>query len=172
MKRLAVSAAAVMALLLSAGTTIAADGGATAETIPMSFAPLTSETCSSLPAGTSITWSGTGQSITRIRTDAIGVTTIGNVTHAHGIAADQDGNTYNFNYTNTFRISNTLADPAVFSGPMVDSFSLAGQGPIRLHAGFVAIFTNDAGTFHFAPLHSFGDPIKFTDPWAHRCDPL
>lgn len=171
MKRLVVSAAAVMALLLSAGT-VAAGGGATVETIPMSFAPLTSETCSSLPPGTSITWSGTGQSITRISTDASGVTTIGNVTHAHGIAADQDGNTYNFNYTNTFRISNTLADPAVFSGPMVDSFSLAGQGPIRLHAGFVAIFTNDAGTFHFVPLNSFGDPIKFTDPWAHRCDPL
>ena len=47
---------------------------------------------------------------------------------------------------------------------MVDSFSLAGRGPIRLHAGFVAIFTNDAGTFHFEPLHSHGDPIKFTDP--------
>ena len=97
-----------------------------------------SETCSNLPDGTSITWSGTGQSITRIRTDASGVTTIGNITHAHGIATDQVGNTYTFNYTNTFRISNTLADPAVFSGPMVDSFSLAGQGPIRLHAGFVA----------------------------------
>ena len=66
----------------------------------MTFAPLTSETCSNLPAGTSITWSGTGKSITRTRTDASGVTTIGNVTHAHGIAADQAGNTYSFNYTN------------------------------------------------------------------------
>jgi hypothetical protein len=172
MKRLAVSAAAVMALLLSAGTTIAAGGGPVVETIPMSFAPLNSETCSNLPAGTTITWSGTGTSITTTRTDRNDVTTIGNLTYANGIATDQVGNSYSFTYTNIFRIKNTLADPAVFSGPMIDSFSLTGPGPIRLRAGFVAIFTNDAGTFHFAPLHSYGDPIKFTDPWAHRCDPL
>jgi hypothetical protein len=175
MKRLVISAISVMALLLSAGTAIAADGGATVETVVMSFA-LDSDTCSNLPDGTSIAWTGTGTSITRTRTDANGITTIGNTTHANGIATDLDGNSYRFNYSNEFRISNTLAEPDVFSGLMTDSFSLAGQGPAKLHNGFVAVFTTnsdfDESGFHFVPLNSHGDPIKFDDPWAHHCDPL
>jgi hypothetical protein len=176
MKRLWISILSITTLLLGPGTAMAADGGATVETIPMTFAPLSSATCPNLQDGTSITWTGTGTSITRTRTDANGITTIGNTTHAHGTATDQDGNTYAFNYSNEFRISNTVADPGVFSGLMTDSFSLAGQGPARLHNGFVAVFTTDSSfdesSFHFVPLNARGDPIKFDDPWAPRCDPL
>jgi hypothetical protein len=174
MKRTAISAALV-ALLLSAGTATAAGGGATVETIQMTFAPLNSETCPYLPDGTSITWSGTGTSITTFRTGANGVTTIGNVTHANGLATDQDGNTYAFNYSNEFRISNTLADPTVFSGLMTDSFSLAGQGPALLHNGFVAVFTTDFVSFGVEPLVSRGDPISFApfpEGFTAHCDPL
>jgi hypothetical protein len=171
MKRLAVLAAAVMALLMSAGTAVAANGGATIETIPVTFAPLSSETCPNLPAGTSITWSGTEKSITRTRTDRNGVTTIGNTTHAHGFATDQAGNSFAFNYSNEFRISNTVGNPGLFSGIMTDSFSLAGRGPARLHNGFVAVFTTDFASFSFQPLHSRGDPIDFGTGAAH-CDPL
>jgi hypothetical protein len=173
MKRTAISAALV-ALLLGAGTATAG-GGATVETIQMTFAPLNSETCSYLPDGTSITWSGTGTSITTSRTDANGVTTIGNTTHANGFATDQDGNTYAFNYSNEFRISNTLADPTVFSGLMTDSFSLAGQGPATLSNGFVAVFTTDFVSFGFEPLTSRGDPISFNpfpQGYTAHCDPL
>ena len=173
MKRTAISAALV-ALLLGAGTATAG-GGATVETIQMTFAPLNSETCSYLPDGTSITWSGTGTSITTSRTDANGVTTIGNTTHANGFATDQDGNTYAFNYSNEFRISNTLADPTVFSGLMTDSFSLAGQGPATLSNGFVAVFTTDFVSFGFEPLVSRGDPISFApypEGFTAHCDPL
>ena len=173
MKRTAISAALV-ALLLGAGTATAGVG-ATVETIQMTFAPLNSETCSYLPDGTSITWSGTGTSITTSRTDANGVTTIGNTTHANGFATDQDGNTYAFNYSNEFRISNTLADPTVFSGLMTDSFSLAGQGPATLSNGFVAVFTTDFVSFGFEPLTSRGDPISFNpfpQGYTAHCDPL
>jgi hypothetical protein len=171
MKRLGVSAAVAMALLLSAGTVAATGGGAKIEIIPVTFAPLSSETCSNLAEGTSITWSGTEKSITRTRTDRNGVTAIGNTTHAHGFARDQDGNLYAFNYSNEFRVSNTVANPGVFSGIMIDSFSLAGKGPARLHNGFVAVFTTDFSSFSFEPLHSRGDPIDFATGAAH-CDPL
>jgi hypothetical protein len=173
MKRTAISAALV-ALLLSTGTATAS-GGATVETIAMTFAPLTSDTCPYLPNGTSITWSGTGTSITTSRTAADGVTTIRNTTHAHGFATDQDGNTYAFNYSNEFRVSNTMADPMVFSGLMTDNFSLAGNGPARLSNGFVAVFTTDFVSFGFEPLVSRGDPISFApypEGFTAHCDPL
>jgi hypothetical protein len=175
MKRLVISAISIMALLLSAGTAIAADGGATVETIPMTFAPLTSDTCSYLPDGTSITWSGTGTSITRTRTDANGTLTIGNTTVAHGVATDQDGNTYHFHYSNGSRLSNTLADPGLFSGLMTDSFTLAGQGPAKLSNGFVAVFTTNGTSFGVEPLTSRGDPISFApfpQGYTNHCDPL
>jgi hypothetical protein len=174
-KRLIIPAITVLALLLSSGTALAAGGGATVETIPMSFAPLNSGTCSNLPPGTSITWSGTGTSITRTRTDANGITTIGNNTVAHGVATDQDGNEYQFHYSNEYRLSNTLADPGLFSGHMIDSFTLAGQGPAHLSNGFVAVYTTDGTSFGAEPFSSRGDPISFA-PFpqgiTNRCDPL
>ena len=59
MKRFAISAAVVMALLLSAGTTMAAGNGSTVESIPTSGAPVTPAACSEVPTGTTITWSTT-----------------------------------------------------------------------------------------------------------------
>ncbi len=101
MKRLATIAAIAMTLLIAAPVA-AAKGEIVIETIPMTFATLNSDTCQYLPDGTEISWSGTGKSITRTSTDASGVTTIHNVTHANGVATDQDGNSYHFNYTNSF----------------------------------------------------------------------
>jgi hypothetical protein len=175
MKRLSISVLSILALLLIPGSAFAAVGGATVETIPMAFAPLTSDTCSYLPAGTSITWSGTGTSITRTRTDANGITTLGNTTVAHGVATDQDGNAYHFHYSNSYNISNTLANPGLFSGQMIDSFTLAGQGPAQLSNGFVAVFTTDGTSFGFEPLTSRGDPIAFRpfpQGFDAHCDPL
>jgi hypothetical protein len=172
MKRLAIAIGTVLALALSAGSAIAADGGATVEHLSVTFAPLNSDTCQFLPEGTSITWSGIETSITRTRTSAAGVTTISNTSHASGFATDQDGNRYAFNYSNEFRVSNSSDDPGVFNGTMTDSFSLAGQGPARLHNGFQASLSTDLSTFFtFSNAHSRGDPVDFATGAAH-CDPL
>jgi len=172
MKRLAIALAAGLALFVNVGSAVAADGGATVEYLSVSFAPLNSNTCQYLPEGTSITWSGTEKSITRVRTDASGITTVSNTSHAHGFAADQDGNRYAFSYSNQFRVTNSSADPAVFNGVMTDAFSLAGPGPARLHNGFHAALSTDLATFFtFSNVHSRGDPIDFDTVAAH-CDPL
>jgi hypothetical protein len=172
MKRLAIAMAAMLALMVNAGSALAADGGATVENVSVTFAPLNSDTCQYLPEGTSITWSGTEKSITRVRTDSNGITTISNTSHAHGFASDQDGNLYAFNYSNEFRVTNSADDPGVFNGVMTDSFSLAGQGPARLHNGFHAALSTDLATFFvFSDVHSRGDPIDFDTVAAH-CDPL
>jgi hypothetical protein len=164
MKRLATLVLAAAALALGGTSALAADGGATVEEFPVSFV-MTSATCANLPPGTTIEGSGTAKSITTVRTDSNGVTTVGNVTHAHGTAIDQAGNTYVFNYTNDFRVSNSAATPAVFSGRMTDAFSLAGNGPARLHNGFQAIFTTDFATFAtIDELNSRGDPLEGCDP--------
>ena len=175
MKRLAAYAVAVMALLLSAGTTIAAEGGAVVATVPMAFAELSSDTCPYLPEGTLIKWSGTGTSITRTRTDASGVTTISATTVAHGVATDQDDNEYHFHYSNAYRLSNTVANQGLFSGPVIDSFTLAGNGPVKLSSGFVGIFTTDGTSSGVEPLSSRGDPISFApfpQGYTNHCDPM
>ncbi len=170
MRRLAIPAGVVMALLVGAGTALAA-GAPTVEVFPATFT-LSSDACSNLPDGTVITGSGTARSITRIRTDGAGVTTISNTTHTVGVATDQDGNSYVFNYSNVFRVSDTAASPGQFSGLMTDSFSLSGPGPATLHNGFAAVFTTDFDTsFGFDALTSRGDPIDFATG-AARCDPL
>ncbi len=170
LKILVVAAVAVLALMLAVGSAMAKNHGATIDRFPVSFS-LSSTTCSNLPSGTTVNGSGPEKSITNERTRQ-GVTTTINTTHAHGRATDQDGNSYVFNYSNHFKVSNTTADPDVFSGKMVDSFSLAGHGPARLHNGFLARFTTDFTTFfNLDPIHSRGDPISFPDGAAH-CDPL
>lgn len=159
-------------LVMSQGIANAAPGGATVETFPVSFV-LTSESCSNLPAGTTIEGTGTMKSITRTRTDASGVTTIANTSIAHGTATDQDDNTYVFLYSNEFRASNSTADPELFSGLMNDHFSLSGPGPSKLSNGFTARFTTDFDSFfNFDPIiHAHGDPLGFPEGTAH-CDPL
>jgi hypothetical protein len=144
------------------------------ETFPVGF-ELSSDTCSKLPAGTTIEGSGTEKSITTVRTNASGITTVMNATHAHGTATDQDGNVYVFDYSNEFRATNTLAYPDVISGLMTDHFVLAGRGPTKLNNGFVSEFTAAADFSFFSlssdPIHSHGDPLSFPDGAAH-CDPL
>src|SRR5262245_23302299 len=169
MKRFVIAVVAVSALALGVGPAVAGGGGATAETFPVSFV-ITSATCSELPSGTTLTGSGTEKSITVVKTKN-GVTRVHNTSHATGTATDQDGNTYVFDYSNSFNISDA-GSPGVFSGIMNDHFSLAGNGPADLHNGFQAVFSTDFTTFaSFTPLKSQGDPIDFVTGTAH-CDPL
>jgi hypothetical protein len=170
-KRLVLGSVVMAGLVLASGTAIAKGGhGATIDRFQVSFS-MSSATCSNLPDGTTISGSGIEKSITNTRTKR-GVTTTINTSHANGTATDQSGNRYRFNYSNHFRAKNTVANPDQFSGKMVDSFSLAGPGPAKLHNGFLARFTTDFATFFsFDPIHSRGDPISFPDGTAH-CDPL
>jgi hypothetical protein len=170
MKRLALAMGTVLVLLVGPGSAAAADRGAVIDVRPVFFT-LTSDTCKNLSLNTSITGSGTLTSITRTRT-ADGITTMNSMSHASGVATDQDENQYVFNYSNSFRGSNTLAAPDTFTGTMTDSFSLAGQGPERLHSGFIAGLTTDFGAiWRFDSVHSRGDPIAF--PGVDTiCDPL
>jgi len=175
-KKFVTSITVAVALAVGVGTAAAA-GGADVQTRTVGFV-LSSATCAHLESGTSITGTGTEKSITVTRTDRDGVTTVANSTHTHGTAVDQDGNTYVFSYSNQFRITNTLADPAVFSGTMNDAFSLAGGGhAARLSNGFRADVTfefDQAGQIvgaSFDPLQARGDPIDFVTG-ASLCDPL
>ena len=164
MKRLATVVLAVAALALGGTSALAANGGATIEEDPVVFV-LTSADCQNLPPGTTVTGTGTQKSITTVRTDNNGITTIANNTTAQGTAIDQAGNTYVFNYANNFRISNSASTPGVFSGRMTDSFSLAGNGPARLSNGFQGIFTTDFLTFAtIDELNSRGNPLEGCDP--------
>ena len=171
MRRLAMLVLAAAAGALGVTSALAAAGGATIDEFPVSFT-MSSATCPNLPAGTVIDGAGTMKSITTTRTDKTGITTIQNASHAQGTATDQDGNSYVFEYENNFRISNSAAEPGVFSGRMTDSFSLAGPGPAKLHNGFQAIFRTDFATFAtFEELNSRGDPLDFATG-AAVCDPL
>jgi hypothetical protein len=171
-KHLAILATTLLLLVSVATSAEAASGGASSSTYSVSFV-MTSAQCSNLPAGMTLTGSGSETSITTTTIDAQNVTTMVNSTHAHGTAADQAGNTYTFNYSNSFRASNTVAIPGVFSGSMTDAFSLAGNGPANLHNGFVSdFFTTDFSTWNFYNVtHANGDPISFPAGVAH-CDPL
>jgi hypothetical protein len=167
MRRLALVPAILVAALLVA---LPAGASPLVETFPVSFT-LSSVQCSNLPSGTTLTGSGSAKSITIERTNPSGVTTVTNATHAHGTSTDQAGNVYVFDYSNEFRISNTVADPDVFTGLMTDHFSNSGSGPAKLNNGFVANVTFTPSSFSVVPISSFGDPLSFPDGAAH-CDPL
>src|SRR5436853_1100161 len=160
MKRLAVAIAVAVVAMSTIGvaSASAASSGAATDTFPVSFV-LSSTGCGNLPANTTVNGTGVEKSITITRTGHDGVTTIGNSPQAHSTAVDQNGNAYVFNYSNQYRVSNTVADPATFTGVMTDTFSLAGHGPARLTNGFRAIFTTDFTTIAFQPIRSSGDPI-------------
>ena len=167
---MATAGAAVLSLALAEGSATANGRGASIEGFPVSFV-ISSATCPNLSDGATVNGSGIEKSIT-IERQRAGVTTVINTSHAHGTATDQDGNTYVFNYSNHFRVSNTVGEPDIFSGKMSDSFSLAGPGPEALHNGFLAGFTTDfVSPFTFQPIHSRGDPLSFPDG-AAQCDPL
>jgi hypothetical protein len=166
MRRLALISAVLIVALV-----VALPAGASPARRDVEFT-LTWETCPNLPTGTILEGEGTESSITIQRT-AGGVTTTINATHTHGITTDQDGNVYVFNYSNEFRVSNSLTSPDISTGLMTDHFSNSGSGPAKLNNGFVANVTFGPGEFDFAvdPISSFGDPLNFTDGTA-ACDPL
>jgi hypothetical protein len=166
MRRLAVVSAILVATLVVATP---AQASPEIDTFEAEFT-LSSATCSNLASGTSLTGSGIGISVTNERISASGVTTIMNSTVIHGTSTDQAGNVYVFNYSNSFRVSNTIASPDVFTGMMTDHFSNSGSGPAKLNNGFVANI-QFAPTFVVEPIHSFGDPLSFPDGAPH-CDPL
>jgi hypothetical protein len=168
MRRLALIPAVLIVALVVA---LPATARPSIVTNPRDFV-LSSEQCPNLATGTTLTGSGIERVIETVRTNASGVTTIINATHTHGTTTDQDGNVYVFDYSNEFRVSNTLASPDVFTGLMTDHFSNSGRGPAKLNSGFVANVTTDFTTFFtFDPISSFGDPLNFDDGSA-RCDPL
>lgn len=175
MQRFVISLVASVALSVGFSSQVAAaDGGATIDSFPVTFT-VSSAQCGYLPAATTVNGSGTEKSVTTTRTDQNGVTTIENSTHAQGTATDNHGNTYVFNYSNSLRISNTLAHQDRFSGAMTDAFSLAGNGPAQLHNGFAAWFTTDPAfaSFTWTVRMSRGDPISFAaGPVVAHCDPL
>jgi hypothetical protein len=168
MRRLAL----IPALLVTVLVALPAGARPLVETFPVEFS-LSSAECSNLAAGTTLAGSGIQKSITTVRTNASGITTIMNVSHAHGTSTDQDGNVYVFNYSNEFRGSNTVANPTLFTGLMTDHFSNSGSGPAKLNNGFVAniTFTPDFSTFSAVPISSHGDPFNFPSG-PNLCDPL
>jgi hypothetical protein len=170
-RRLSMRRLALVPAVLIVALVVALPAGASPARRDVVFT-LTWETCPNLATGTILEGRGIESSIT-IERSAGGVTTTINATHTHGTTTDQDGNVYVFNYSNEFRVSNTLASPDVFTGLMTDHFSNSGSGPAKLNNGFVANVTFGPGEFDFAvdPISSFGDPLNFTDGTA-ACDPL
>jgi hypothetical protein len=158
-----------LALCVVAGTAAAAKP--TSETVSfVNGAGLSNATCPFVPAGMTISWTGPEQSSTIVRTDATGVTTVQVVSHASGRATDNFGNSYAFDYSNAFRVANSVGDLGTFTGTMTDHFSLAGPS-LQLSNGFIANLTTDLSTFFsFDFIDSRGDPIDASGN-AH-CDPL
>jgi hypothetical protein len=169
LKRLVPAAVAAIAMLLP-GAAQAKRTERTTETRPVTI-EIKSETCSMLPPGTLITGTGTLTSITWT-TKRRGHRTVTNSELAPGTATDQAGNQYTFLYSNQSRVSNTRRRPKVYSGIMIDVFTLQGTGAATLSNGFLAKYTTDFGDlFRLRPIDAFGDPIDFKTVTAH-CDPL
>jgi hypothetical protein len=171
-KRVVLLVAATAGACVAAGAASAGLGGPPT-TSTVSFvggAGLSNATCPLVPAGTTISWTGPETASTIVRTDASGVTTLSVVSHASGTATDNHGNSYAFDYSNAFRVSNSVVDPNTFTGMMTDHFSLAGPA-LQLNNGFIANLTTDLNTFFsFDFINTRGDPID-SQGNAH-CDPL
>jgi hypothetical protein len=145
----AIATAATAALSLTAG----ALGGATSLTVPVSF-QISSEFCSQLASGTTIT--GTGTATATI--DAKGQIH----TLVTGTATDNLGGSYRFNYHQSLLPRNGGEISQV-----TDHFNLVGDGQnVKLHSHFVAIIDGTdletATMFALKQLH--GDPFG--------CDPI
>jgi hypothetical protein len=159
---------AVIALMLVDASGAA---GQTTERSRVSFR-LTSETCSRLPSGTVLRGSGRQRSTTTTITNANGTSTVVNYTRARGVARSTRGPRYRFDYQNSFAVTNTVENPALYTGTMFDVFELVRRGRTTLHNGFVATYTTDLGQSNtYTSLYAFGDPVEFPSGAAH-CDPL
>lgn len=173
MRRLTTTVFVAVAVMLL--NTTAALGHATERT-NVKF-KLTSDTCPKLRAGTTIKGSGRQESVTKTITNATGTKTVVNYTRTRGTARNQRGVSYKFDYSNSFAVSNTLENPALYAGTMFDTFELVRGEHRALYNGFVATYTTDlAQAATYTPLYAFGDPIDFTKinnaPGTARCDPL
>jgi hypothetical protein len=167
-KRVVTGAVAIAVLLMSAGAF--AQTKRQVETSPVTFT-LTSATCPNLPPGTTIMGTGTLTSITWTTTRH-GRATVTNSSLAPGTATDQAGNQYTFLYSNQFRVTNRHPHRELYSGIMLDVFTLQGTGPAKLSNDFLARFRTDfKNVQRFSPIDAFGDPIDFATGQAH-CDPL
>ena len=178
MKRLIAASVALLGLMLGVGSAVAASSGAIPGSEPVSFSLSSTSTngvpggCEFMPAGLTITWSGVETSNTVVRTDAAGLVTIQNESHASGKATDQHGNTYAFNYSNQFRVTQTSLGSELLSGAMTDHFSLAGNGLTIVNGFNSGLTTNLFDIFIFDNTNSRGDPIDFANGGLPRCDPL
>ena len=165
MKRLVFALVLALALVLPAGPI-----GAATEARAVSFT-LTGAVCPNLPPEAVLTGEGTLVERTVVH-EHDGITTVSTLERAVGTATDQDGDTYRFVYLNKFRISNSLEDPFVLTGVMLDSFKLVG-GPLALANGFIAEMTVGPaeGQLALEEIASFGDPFDFEN-LRQVCDPL
>ena len=172
MKVFAIVLAAAAMLASGVGVASAAGNGAFVDVVQVSFAPLSSATCGSVPEGLSFSWSGPERQVTTVRTDADGVTTVSVVSHASGKAEGSDGQLYQFNYSNEFRVSNSVENPGWFTGVMNDSFAMSGHG-FHMSNGFLSTLETDLATTFLFPsqIRVTDDPIDFATGAAH-CDPL
>ena len=168
-----IAAATMLATAASVLPAHAANNPSRSETsFPVSWT-VESANCTQIPAGTTVTGSGTMRVVTTTRVDVGGVQHERIDAHAEGSAVDQAGNQYSFRYDNILIIKNSLARPQVFNGLMVDAFGLHGHGPAAMTNGFTADFTEDrdALTAAITPRSVRGDPFAFPDIGG-RCDPL
>jgi len=139
-----------------AGALLLGPGVAVAPAAPPAQRPvawtLTAAQCPNLPAGTTVTGTGTLQEVQGGRVSN---------EHATGTATDQAGNVYRWSYS--FRAVSRSGDSELW----VDHFVVAGAGPARLNNGFVAVISPDGADV----IHEFGDPVNFETLTA-ICDPL
>ena len=130
---------------------------------PVSFT-LPAGQCADLPAGVSV--SGSGTEIVRAHSS---VDATGNF-HEHfdttitGTATDSVGGTYRFNYHNVQTLSPSADFPFVVH--ITDHFNLVGNGPAsQIHAFFnLTILVTGVDTFEVLSAHFHGD--------SETCDPL
>jgi len=162
---------ALVAILLSGAAADAAHAArkaaANPNSHPVSFT-ITSSQCSSVPAGANVQGNGFQTDIARVQVTGSVMREI-ITSHAYGTAIDQLGNTYVWSYS--AEQNATSSDGQNWAGSLVDHFSLAGNGPVHIVAGFVGSITYSATTFTITPSTVIGDPIDFAALSPH-CDPL
>ena len=135
---------------------------------PVAFT-ITSSQCSSVPAGADVQGNGFQTDISRVQVTGSVMREI-ITSHAYGTATDPLGNTYVWSYT--LQQNATSSDGQNWAGSAVDHFSLTGNGPVHIVAGFVGSITYVGDTITgITSSKVIGDPIDFVTLSPH-CDPL
>ena len=135
---------------------------------PVSFTITSSQCPSGVPVGANVQGNGFQTDISRVHVTGSVMREIV-TSHASGTAVDQLGNTYVWSYS--FQQNATSSDGQNWAGSAVDHFSMTGNGPVHIVAGFVGSVTYSANTFTITPSTVIGDPLDFATLSAH-CDPL